>query len=90
MANFPADAVFGMALLASPATITLDIGSNHAQWNASVGDSIGSVAFPPQDAQIPFIQIIRNGQTVKSGFGSVFVTNSCSWYNFNPFVGVIQ
>ncbi|KAJ7056835.1 glycoside hydrolase family 71 protein [Mycena amicta] len=90
MSTFPADAVFGLALLSSPATITLDIGSNHAEWNAGVGDSIGSVAFPVEDSQIPFIQIKRNGQTVKSGFGSVFVTQSCNWYNFNPFVGVIQ
>ncbi|KAF7378461.1 hypothetical protein MSAN_00273200 [Mycena sanguinolenta] len=90
MVDFPADAVFAMSLLSSPATISLDIGSTHAQFDAGVGAAIGSVNFPVEDAQIPFIQIIRNGQTVKSGFGSVFVTESCSWYNFNPFVGVIQ
>ncbi|KAJ7190770.1 glycoside hydrolase family 71 protein [Mycena pura] len=90
MASFPADAVFALALLASPATITLDIGSMHAQWDAAPGASLGSVPFPVEDAQIPFIQIIRGGQTVKSMFGSVFVTESCSWYNFNPFVGVVQ
>ncbi|KAF7341480.1 hypothetical protein MVEN_01885300 [Mycena venus] len=87
---FPADAVFAMSLLSSPATISLDIGSTHAQFDAGVGAAIGSVNFPVEDSQIPFIQIIRNGQTVKSMHGSVFVTNSCSWYNFNPFVGVVQ
>lgn len=90
MASFPADAVFAMSLLSTPATISLDIGSTHAQFNAGVGATIGSVNFPVEDSQIPFLQIIRNGQTVKSGFGSVFVTQSCSWYNFNPFVGIIQ
>ncbi|KAJ6595021.1 glycoside hydrolase family 71 protein [Mycena vulgaris] len=90
MSTFPVDAVFAMSLLSTPATISLDIGSTHAQFTGQVGASIGSVNFPVEDAMIPFIQIIRNGQTVKSGFGSVFVTNSCSWYNFNPFVGIIQ
>ncbi|KAJ7662440.1 glycoside hydrolase family 71 protein [Mycena rosella] len=90
MSTFPADAVFAMSLLSSPATISLDIGSTHAQFAGQVGATIGSVNFPVEDSQIPFIQIIRNGQTTKSGYGSVFVTQSCSWYNFNPFVGVIQ
>ncbi|KAJ7844930.1 glycoside hydrolase family 71 protein [Mycena olivaceomarginata] len=87
MASFPADAVFAVSLLNTPATISLDI-ATHAQFNAGVGATIGSVNFPVEDSQIPFLQIIRNGQTVKSGFGSVFVTRSCSWYN--PFVGIIQ
>lgn len=91
MSTFPTDAVFAMSLLGSPATISLDIGSTHAQFDAGVGaSSVGSVNFPVEDSQIPFIQIIRNGETVKSMFGSVFVTQSCSWYNFNPFVGVVQ
>ncbi|KAJ7511133.1 glycoside hydrolase family 71 protein [Mycena galericulata] len=90
MSTFPADAVFAMSLLGTPATISLDIGSTHAQFNAGVGAAIGSVNFPVEDAQIPFIQIIRNGETVKSMYGSVYVTQSCSWYNFNPFVGVVQ
>ncbi|KAJ7730608.1 glycoside hydrolase family 71 protein [Mycena maculata] len=90
MSTFPADAVFALSLLSTPATISLDIGSTHAQFNGTIGASIGSVNFPVEDAQIPFIQIIRAGTTVKSGYGSVYVTESCSWYNFNPFVGVIQ
>ncbi|KAF9522006.1 glycoside hydrolase family 71 protein [Crepidotus variabilis] len=87
---YPVDAVFAMALLADSATISLDIGSKHAQWNASPGVSIGSVPFPPEDSQIPYIQIIKNGATAKSGYGSVYVTKSCSYYNFNPFVGHIS
>ncbi|CAE6436506.1 unnamed protein product [Rhizoctonia solani] len=87
--QYPVDAVFALALLTSPATVTLDIGSNHFQWNAPAGSSMGSVPFPPEDTQIPYIQIIRNGIKVKDGYGSTYVTNSCPIYNFNPFVGVI-
>lgn len=79
-----------MALLATPATITIDIGlNNHYQWNAPAGTSMGSVPFPVQDAQVPYLQLVRNKVKVKDGYGSVYVTNSCSIYNFNPFVGVI-
>ncbi|KAF8596299.1 glycoside hydrolase family 71 protein [Ceratobasidium sp. AG-I] len=87
--QYPADAVIALALLSSPATIMLDIGSKHFQWNAPAGSSTGSVAFPPEDGQIPYLQIVRNGVKIKDGYGSVSVTNSCSIYNFNPFVGVI-
>ncbi|KAJ6465603.1 glycoside hydrolase family 71 protein [Mycena vitilis] len=90
MATFPADAVFALSLLATPATISLDIGSSHAQFDAGVGAALGSVNFPVEDGQIPFIQIVRDGTTVKSAHGSVSVTESCDWYNFNPYVGVVQ
>ncbi|CUA78426.1 hypothetical protein RSOLAG22IIIB_13134 [Rhizoctonia solani] len=88
--QYPADAVFALALLTSPATVTLDIGSKRFQWNAPAGTSMGSVPFPPEDSQIPYLQIIRNGVKVKDGYGSLYVTTSCPGvYNFNPFVGVI-
>jgi len=88
--QFPADAVFGFALLTSPATVTMDIGlNNHFQWDAPAGVSIGSVPFPQQDSQIPFIQIIRNGNVVTNGYGSGYVTQDCATYNFNAFVDVI-
>ncbi|KAG9007238.1 hypothetical protein FRB93_008061 [Tulasnella sp. JGI-2019a] len=89
-AAYPVDAVFAMAILNDSATITLDIGSNHYQWNAGPGVSMGSVPFPTQDSQIPFIQIIKNGVVVKSGYGSTYVTKSCSYYNFNPWVGILS
>ncbi|KAJ6550422.1 glycoside hydrolase family 71 protein [Mycena vulgaris] len=88
--TFPVDAVFAMALLSSPATVTLEIGSSQAQFTAEAGASMGSVNFPVEDSMTPHIEIIRNGQAVKSGSGSMPVTNSCSFYNFNPFVGVVQ
>ncbi|KAL4257236.1 Glycoside hydrolase family 71 [Pleurotus pulmonarius] len=88
--QFPADAVFGVALLTSPATVTMDIGlNNHFEWNAPAGVSIGQVPFPQEDSQIPFIQIIRNNNVAASGFGSAFFTKTCQTYNFNAFVGVV-
>ncbi|KAK7464127.1 hypothetical protein VKT23_006291 [Stygiomarasmius scandens] len=88
--DFPADAIFAWSLLTSPATISLDVGSNHAEFDAGTGVGIGSVPFPSEDSQIPFVQIIRNSVSVKSIHGSMFITNACSYYNFNPWVGVLQ
>jgi glucan endo-1,3-alpha-glucosidase len=67
------------------------IGSRHAEIAAgSAGVFFGSVPFPVEDAQIPYFQIKRNGAKIKDGYGSVYVTNSCDFYNFNPFVGLIS
>jgi glucan endo-1,3-alpha-glucosidase len=71
-------------MLASPATVAMSIGpSNHFAWNASAGVSIGQVSFPQQDAQIPFVQILRGGKQDKSGYGSVNVTKVWRAYLFH-------
>ncbi|KZT10864.1 glycoside hydrolase family 71 protein [Laetiporus sulphureus 93-53] len=89
--EYPVDAVFALALLSEAATIQLDIGSNEAQWDAPAGASIGKVNFPTEDSQIPYIQIIRDGTTTKDGYGSEYVTQTdCHYYNFNPWVGIIE
>lgn len=89
-ADFPADEVFALAMVTSDATITLDIGSSHAEFTAHGNQvSMGSVPFPVEDSQIPYIQILRNGAKVKDGYGSIFVEKTCTEYNFNPFVGVV-
>ncbi|KZV73759.1 glycoside hydrolase family 71 protein [Peniophora sp. CONT] len=89
-AAYPADAVFAFALLTSPATVTMDMGlGNHVEWQAPTGVSIGQVPFPAQDGQIPFMEIIRNGQIVESGYGSAFWNMTCETYDFNPFVDII-
>lgn len=89
--QYPADAVFAFALLASPATVSIDIGSNnHYEWNASAGASIGQVPFPTEDNQIPYFQVLRNSAVTKSGYGSLYVTQECTGiYNFNFWVGSI-
>jgi glucan endo-1,3-alpha-glucosidase len=50
---------------------------------------MGSVGFPVEDAQVPYIQIIKNGKNDKRGYGAMAVTKICPSYNFNPFVGVV-
>lgn len=87
----PADAVFAFSMLTSAATITLTVGDSTASFDAPAGVAIGSVPFSTEDAQTPVISIVRNGATVKSGTGAKAIsTSSCPYYNFNPFVGIIQ
>lgn len=89
-ADFVQDAIFVEALLTSPATIAMDIGTNnHREFVAPAGATSGWLPFPSTDNEIPFIQIIRNGQVVKAVHGSKFITHSCDVYNFNPWVGVL-
>lgn len=87
--NFPADSIFALALLKDASTISLDVGSSHYQWTANPGISTGSVPFPAEDSQIPYVQIIRSGVQKKYGYGSTYITKSCSYYNFNPFIGLL-
>lgn len=87
--DFPVDAVFAFALLKEEATISLDIGSSHTEFRAGPGVTMGSVGFPVEDAQVPYIQIIKNGKNDKRGYGAMAVTKICPSYNFNPFVGLV-
>ncbi|KAI0322382.1 glycoside hydrolase family 71 protein [Amylostereum chailletii] len=87
--EFPADAVFGFALLTDAATVALDMGTNHFEWDAPAGVSIGQVKFSSEDGQAPRVQAVRGGSTILDGTGSTAVTQSCATYNFNPFVGVV-
>ncbi|EED83082.1 hypothetical protein POSPLDRAFT_102718 [Postia placenta Mad-698-R] len=89
--EFPEDAIFAIALLSEPATIQMNIGSSASSRDAPAGHSIGSVPFPTEDAQIPYIQIIRDGTTIKDGYGSYYINQTgCTFYNFNPFVDIIS
>jgi len=88
--QYPADEIIAMALLSSPATVTMDIGSSHFQWDAPAGASLGTDPFPVEDNQIPFFQIIRNNVVETSGYGSLYVTQECTGiYNFNFWVGSV-
>ncbi|KAJ3873827.1 glycoside hydrolase family 71 protein [Lentinula edodes] len=88
---FPEDAVFAFTMLTAAAHITLTVGESTTTFLAQEGVGIGSVPFSKTDGQKPEIKIVRNGQTVKSGTGSKAIsTTSCDYYNFNPFVGVVQ
>lgn len=91
MSTYPEDAIFALAMLADStpqATITLDVGSNHAEFIAGGGNlTMGQVAFPSEDGQTPWFKIVKNGATSKEGSGNHDIKNSCSYYNFNPTVG---
>ncbi|KAL2353252.1 glycoside hydrolase [Cryomyces antarcticus] len=58
----PVDDVFAFALMKETATIPMDIGSSHAEFRAGPGVTMGSVPFPVEDSQVPYIQIIKNGR----------------------------
>ncbi|KAF7978719.1 hypothetical protein HWV62_45005 [Athelia sp. TMB] len=89
--NFPADAVFALAMMSQPANVTLAIGSQSTTFYAPAGLTMGSVPFPTEDEQIPYIEIDRAGNKVASGYGSMYVKQTgCTYYNFNPFVGAVS
>lgn len=90
-AAYPEDAVFALAMLKDTATITLAIGSNTVTLTAGAGVTMGSVPFPSEDSQIPYIAISRDGAIVVDTHGSMYVNQSgCTYYNFNPFVGSVS
>ncbi|EJD55044.1 glycoside hydrolase family 71 protein [Auricularia subglabra TFB-10046 SS5] len=89
-ADYVQDAIFVEALLTSQATIAMDIGiNNHREFVAPAGATSGWLPFPSSDNEIPYIQIIRNGQVVKAIHGSKFISHNCPVYNFNPWVGIL-
>ncbi|KAI5888703.1 glycoside hydrolase family 71 protein [Schizophyllum commune H4-8] len=91
MSSYPEDAIFALAMLADStpsATVTLDVGSNHAEFTANGGNlTIGKVPFPKEDGQTPWFKLVKNGATVKEGSGNYDITTNCAYYNFNPTVG---
>ncbi|KAK0467234.1 glycoside hydrolase family 71 protein [Desarmillaria tabescens] len=92
MYNFPADAVFALAMLAEDETVAVDIGStSHTEFAAKGGElTMGVAYFPFEDNQTPAVSLVRNGATVKSTNGPQPITTNCSYYNFNPVVGALS
>ncbi|KAK5163092.1 hypothetical protein LTR04_002734 [Oleoguttula sp. CCFEE 6159] len=90
--EYPHDAVFAWALVCSPATISVSVGSNE-YWTFeanSTGPAIGSVPFPDDlgSGVIPMVGIVRDGKTVQAANGTQTITSGCDFVNFNPVVGV--
>ncbi|KZP19016.1 glycoside hydrolase family 71 protein [Athelia psychrophila] len=86
--DFPADAVFALAMLAEPANVTVSIGSQTTTFYAGAGLTMGNVSFPTEDKQVPYVEINRAGNEVASGYGAVQVNQTgCTYYNMNPWVG---
>jgi glucan endo-1,3-alpha-glucosidase len=88
--DFPADAVFALAMLTSPSTVQLSIGSNTVNMSVPAGLTMGSVDFPKEDHQTPYVALYRNGTLVADVHGSKYVDQTgCTYYNFNPFVAAL-
>lgn len=90
--EYPVDAVFAWALVKEAATISVSVGSN-ANWtfNAnSTGPQMAMVPFPSNlgSGITPEVEIIRDGDVVADGKGSVQITGDCPWQNFNPVVNL--
>ncbi|WWC90609.1 uncharacterized protein L201_005545 [Kwoniella dendrophila CBS 6074] len=80
------DLLYVWVVLKSPATLTVNSGSNVASWNLQAG--VNKVSVKSAAGSIG-AEIIRNGSTVKSydSTGSFSYTLTPSDYNFNYFVG---
>nr|POE87904.1 udp-n-acetylglucosamine--dolichyl-phosphate n-acetylglucosaminephosphotransferase [Quercus suber] len=92
-AMFPEDAVFAWALVKSPATISMSIGSNqYWMFQAdNTGPAVGSIPFPDNlsgDGATPEVAVMRDGALQHWAKSSVPVTSDCTWQNFNPVVGL--
>nr|POE82470.1 glucan endo-1,3-alpha-glucosidase agn1 [Quercus suber] len=92
-ALFPADAVFAWAVVTSPATISMSIGSNQ-YWTFhadNTGPVMGSIPFPNDLSSVgatPEVAVMRNGALKHWAKSSKPVKSNCSWQNFNPVVGL--
>ncbi|KAJ3716483.1 glycoside hydrolase family 71 protein [Lentinula raphanica] len=89
--ELPEDAVFAVSMLESDANITLTVGESTTTFHAAKGIANGSVPFSKQDGHKPVVKIVRHGEVVKKGTGEMAInTTKCGYYNFNPFVGVLE
>ena len=90
---FPSDAMFAWALVSSPTTISMSIGTNQF-WTFEAdgsGPAMGFIPFPsyvPESGITPQVAIMRDGKVVQEGNGSVPISSACAWQNFNPVVNL--
>lgn len=82
------DSIFVATMLTSPATLTVQSGGNApVSINVPAGITTSSVNMGVGAQQFT---VTRGGQTILSGWGGLFVQNSCTHYNFNAYVGSIS
>lgn len=81
------DAVFVVALLKTPGTVSISSGANTQTFDAPAGASafqldmgVGKQTF----------SLTRDGAPVLSSTGALEISNACSPVNLNPFVGVAK
>ncbi|CAM0139474.1 hypothetical protein VKS41_004715 [Umbelopsis sp. WA50703] len=81
------DSVYAITMLTSPGTLTITSGSNAGvQYSVPAGISLWSA---PMGIGTQTFELQRNGATVLSGSGSKQISNTCTVYNFNAFVGTV-
>ncbi|PLN86817.1 putative alpha-1,3-glucanase/mutanase [Aspergillus taichungensis] len=81
-----ADAVFVVAMLKSPATVTVNSGGKVQTFEAPAGASAFQA---PMGVGSQWFALSRGGQTVMSGTSLLPIIDGCvcGLYNFNPYVG---
>ncbi|KAG9571991.1 glycoside hydrolase, partial [Aureobasidium melanogenum] len=89
--NYPIDAVFAWALVKDNATISISVGANeYWEFEAnSSGPALSMVPFPEDlgsSGTTPQVSINRNNKVIQYSQGSMPITASCSWSNFNAHV----
>lgn len=83
--NYFSDVVFASVMLTAPATLTVTSGGQAPQTvNAAAG--IHTFNFTMGLGQQKF-SVSRGGKQILGGSGGLAVTNSCTNYNYNVYVG---
>ena len=82
-----ADVVFVATMLTAPAQLTVQSGSN-APVTVQVAAGIHTSNFTMGVGAQKF-SVSRNGKTILSGTGGKQITNSCTIYNYNAYVGTL-
>ncbi|KAF2493190.1 glycoside hydrolase family 71 protein [Lophium mytilinum] len=92
-ADFPTDAVFVWALMTSEANISTTVGSsfNYVFTADESGPKMNMIPFPTDlgNGVYPMFGVVRDGVTDLAGNGSVAITSSCAYQNYNPVVGLV-
>ncbi|WPG99195.1 Hypothetical protein R9X50_00200600 [Acrodontium crateriforme] len=88
---FPEDAVLAWALVKSPATISISVGSNNYQnfQGDCSGSVMGKASSPPNlptTGVKPEVAIMRDNKLVRWAQGSKTISTNFAWQNFNPVV----
>lgn len=82
------DSIFIATMLTSPATLTVQSGGNSpVSIDVPAGITTSSVSM---GVGAQHFTVTRGGQTILSGQGGLFVQNTCTYYNFNVYVGSIS
>ncbi|KAI1425588.1 glycoside hydrolase family 71 protein [Xylaria sp. FL1777] len=86
--QYLADVVFVATMLTAPAQLTVTSGGN-APVTVTVDAGIITTNFTMGIGQQSF-SLSRNGAVILSGTSEKEIANSCTKYNYNPYVGVLS